>query len=52
MIHQGAEAPGPGPEAQFKYAIPYGWGRFYVTQEADQTYGFVPLREGVIKGLQ
>jgi hypothetical protein len=43
-------APGLSPETQFKYAIPYEWGRFYVTQEADQAYGFVPLRGGVIKG--
>jgi|GEM_PF-5375742 len=49
-LRRSPEAPEANPETQFKYAIPYEWGRFYVTQAADQAYGFVPLKEGVVKG--
>jgi hypothetical protein len=44
------EAAGLGPEATFKYGVPYEWGALHVTADADEAYGFVPLVAGVIKG--
>lgn len=37
------EPQGAGPEAEVKYAIPYNWGAFHVTDRAHESYGFVPL---------
>lgn len=41
-----------GAEEQAKYRVPYEWGALHISEEADESYGFVPLTAGVVSGAE